>query len=228
MCTYTRLLRSLTKIASLACLLAVSLSAAETTLNLPALPGPLTLVNNPVFARISPEGAFEMGAVGKTNLFNNPNGKNPTQNAPMALFEPKGDFVFSAKVSAKLNAVYDVAALVIYENAGSWAKLCFENSVNKEATIVSVVTRGLSDDCNSQTTPDAFAYLAIVRKGTEYSFHSSRDGKTWQLIRHFNLVTQSPIKIGFAVHGSVGNGLEAAFSSVEYRTQAPEKMRSLR
>jgi regulation of enolase protein 1 (concanavalin A-like superfamily) len=198
------------------------------SLQIPGLPGELVLINAPSSASVSPEGVLTLAAPGRTNLFNSPNGTPAAQNAPMALFEPGGDFVLSARVSAELKAVYDVAALVLYENKDSWAKLCFENSVDKQALVVSVVTRGLSDDCNSAPVGAPFVYLALVKKGEEYSFHSSPDGKTWKLVRHFNFHVQGALKVGFAVHGSVGQGLEANFSSIVFSRTLPERMRLLR
>lgn len=95
------------------------------------LPSPLTIRNHPIAIRVTAEGALIIPAPGKTNLFNSPGGGTPTDTAPMAFFKPEGDFVLTAKVSAPLKAVYDVAALVIYENANSWAKFCYEFSPEK-------------------------------------------------------------------------------------------------
>ena len=54
-----------------------------------------------------------MTASRKTNLFNSPSGKLKVVNAPLILFEPEANFTISAKVTGKLKAVYDVAALVV-------------------------------------------------------------------------------------------------------------------
>lgn len=110
-----------------------------------------------------------MTASRKTNLFNSPSGKPKVVNAPLILFEPEANFTISAKVTGKLKAVYDVAALVVYQDDETWAKFCYENSVNLMPTIVSVVTRTFSDDCNSMPAGD-YAYMAIVKRGSEYSF----------------------------------------------------------
>jgi regulation of enolase protein 1 (concanavalin A-like superfamily) len=146
----------------------------------------------------------------------------------MALFTPASEFVLVAKVSAPLKAVYDVAALVLYEDAHTWAKLCYEMSPEKKTTVVSVVTRGVSDDTNSFTVEGGFVYLAIARRGSECSFHASTDGKTWTLIRHFQLTGQGRLRAGFAVHGSVGDGLAGTFSEIRYAPKAPAKMRVFR
>lgn len=76
-----------------------------------------------------------MTASRKTNLFNSPSGKPKVVNAPLILFEPEANFTISAKVTGKLKAVYDVAALVVYQDDETWAKFCYENSVNLMPTI---------------------------------------------------------------------------------------------
>ncbi|MDU1906180.1 MAG: DUF1349 domain-containing protein [Dysgonomonas sp.] len=190
-----------------------------------AIPYDLEVYNNPVSYTID-NNVLEITALGKTNLINNPNEKSKVNNAPMILFEPEGDFTLSVKVSGDLKAIYDVAALVIYDNENTWAKLCYENSVFEEPTIVSVVTREFSDDCNSEKTGE-YAYLAVVKKSDEYSFFYSQDRKVWKMIRHFNLKTSGKIKAGFAAHGSRGNGFTGIFSEIIYKDGAIDDMRDL-
>jgi uncharacterized protein len=202
--------------------------AAKTLLEVSWLQSPLTVVNSPIDAHSNPDGSLFIKAPGKTNLFNYPASAWIDHSAPMALFEPKGDFIFTARVSATFKNVYDVCALVIYENERSWAKLCFENSADKEATVVSVVTRGSSDDCNSSVISEPYVYMAICRKGAEYSFHYSMDGKTWKLVRHFSLDTKSPIQLGFAVHAYCDEPVSGIFSEITYSESAPGNMRLLR
>ena len=113
-----------------------------------------------------------MTASRKTNLFNSPSGKLKVVNAPLILFEPEANFTISAKVTGKV---------------------CYENSVNLMPTIVSVVTRTFSDDCNSMPAGD-YAYMAIVKRGSEYSFFYSPDNKNWSMVRNFNLNTTGKLK----------------------------------
>jgi regulation of enolase protein 1 (concanavalin A-like superfamily) len=195
---------------------------------LPSLPQPLALENHPLDVRAEADGSLVMRAPGQTNLFNYPTKPEwSMHNAPMALFTPEGDFTFSARLSAPLKNVYDVAALVVYENENYWAKFCYENSADKVATVVSVVTSGFSDDCNSELITTPYIYYAIARKGTEYSFHFSTDGKTWKLVRHFAKATSTPVRIGFAVHAYCDEPLTGTFSEITYKTSAPANMRSL-
>lgn len=200
--------------------------AQHTDLTLKTVPFSLQVKNSPVSCSITGDSVLEIAAAGKTNLFVSPTGKYNVQNAPMVLFSPDSDFTFVAKATAVFKSVYDVAALVLYQDSAHWAKFCFENSVDRQPTMVSVVTRHYSDDCNSVNTADSFAYMAIVKKGLEISFHYSADGLHWRMIRNFRLDTGKNLKLGFAVHGSRGNGFSARFSDVRYSSTAPLDLRT--
>lgn len=179
------------------------------------IPHNLIIYNRPVDYEIEKD-RISITAAGKTNLFNSPSGKSKVANAPLILFEPEADFTMSARVTGKLKSVYDVAALVIYQDDDVWAKFCYENSVHLQPTIVSVVTRTFSDDCNSMPAGD-YAYMAVVKRGAEYSFFYSSDNKNWLMIRNFNLGTKGKIKVGFAAHGSRGDGFTGVFSEIKYQ-----------
>ncbi len=211
----------------IATIAAFCLQAQSPQLSVKAIPYPIEIYNQPT-SYIATDTLVEISAKGKTNLFNNPNGSYYVQDAPMLLFKPGGDFTLSAKVTGKLKSIYDVAALVVYQNKDMWAKLCFENSVGKIPTIVSVVTRNYSDDCNSMSTGSS-AYLAIMKKGNEYSlFYAPDKTSDWKMIRHFHMETKDAVKAGFAVHGSRGNGFTAQFSEIKYMDKALEDMRDLK
>ena len=187
------------------------------------IPYPLSVCNSPENYSTKTEGKISIAAKGKTNLFNNPNGEYYVQDAPMILFEPKGDFTLIAKVSGELKNIYDVAALVVYQDKDLWAKFCYENSVDKKPTIVSVVTRGYSDDCNS-VEAGSFAWMSIVRNGNIFKLYYSPDGQKWSIIRHFHLEITGTLKAGFASHGSRGNGFTAEFSEIKYFDRALDNM----
>lgn len=186
------------------------------------IPYSLEIKNEPV-ALVVNDSMVRIEAKGKTNMFNNPNGISRVQDAPMVLFTPKGDFTLRAKVTGDLKAIYDVAALVVYQDENLWAKFCYENSVDKVPTIVTMVTRTLSDDCNN-ISAGSFAYMAVVRKGNEFKFLYSADNKKWQMLRHFNLDVTKPLKIGFAAHGSRGDGFTGKFTEIKYSDKALEDM----
>lgn len=205
-----------------------TVSLKSQNLKLHSIPFPLEIKNTPTACQILGDSVIELSAAGKTNLFTSPSGYYNVQNAPMLLFMPDSDFTFTAKLSGELKAVYDVAALVIYQDSSHWAKFCFENSVNLQPTIVSVVTKNYSDDCNSMPINNNFAYMTVIKKGLEVSFHYSADGKIWQMVRDFRLMSDKDIRIGFAVHGSRGNGFSARFSQIEYSSTTPNDLRTMK
>lgn len=195
------------------------------TKRISTIPHNLIIHNRPVDYTIEKD-RISITAAGKINLFNSPSGKSKVVNAPLILFEPEGDFTISAKVTGRLKSIYDVAALVVYQDDDCWVKFCYENSVSLRPIIVSVVTRGFSDDCNSMPAGD-YAYMAVVKKGPEYSFFYSSDNKEWLMVRNFNLETKGKIKVGFGAHGSRGDGFTGVFSEIKYLPQAFDDMRML-
>ncbi|OAM90429.1 DUF1349 domain-containing protein [Termitidicoccus mucosus] len=188
-----------------------------------AIPYVMEVLNKPVALTVTDE-LIQISAKGKTNLFNNPNGIYRVQDAPMVVFTPRGDFTLRAKLTGDLKSIYDVCALVIYQDENLWAKFCYENSVEKIPTIVSVVTRTHSDDCNSMSA-GGHAYMAMVKKGNEITFLYSPDNVTWQQIRSFHLALTQPPKVGFASHGSRGDGFTAKFTEIKYWDKALDNMK---
>ena len=117
-------------------------------------------------------------------------------------------------------ARFDAGALLLYVDDGSWAKLCFEYAPLKVPTVVSVVTRGLSDDCNSYPVEGNSTWLRIARRGGAFAFHSSTDGESWQLVRHFALAPAAEIAVGFLAQSPEGEGCTATFDSIRHRQRA--------
>src|ERR1700704_1626591 len=86
----------------------------------------------------------------QTDWFIDPAGdKDPVVNAPALVGAVDGDFMLSARVSVDFRETFDAGVLMLHANDGCWAKLCLERSPEGRPMVVSVVTRQLSDDCNS-------------------------------------------------------------------------------
>jgi uncharacterized protein len=158
-------------------------------------------------------------AAAKTDWFIDPNGAAPYDTAPALLFETDKDFTLSAKVTVDFKSTYDAGVLTFYQHATSWAKLCFERSPQGSPMIVSVVTKGSSDDCNSVPMTENTVYLRIARVGKTCAFHSATSGDFWHMVRYFAL-EDTPIRAGFLVQSPTGKGCKVKFSDVkfEYKT----------
>ena len=116
--------------------------------------------------------------------------------------------------------------LVVYESDDVWAKLCFEYSPQREPMVVSVVTRGVSDDCNSSVVDDRSVWLRIARVGSAFAFHASTDGSNWSFIRHFALETGGETSIGFAAQSPTGEGCAVTFEQIAYEAKRLGDLRS--
>ncbi|HEX3807681.1 MAG TPA: DUF1349 domain-containing protein [Gaiellaceae bacterium] len=168
------------------------------------------------------EGVLRIGAGAETDWFVDPGTGKVTASAPAVLdTAPEGDFVLAARVRAELAETFDAGALVVWGDERNWAKLAVERSPAGVPMVVSVVTRGVSDDCNSHVLAEAAAWLRIARIGDAYAFHASLDGAWWDLIRHFRLDI-ARVEAGFEAQSPLGAGCIATFSerSLDPRTVA--------
>ncbi|MFC7482622.1 DUF1349 domain-containing protein [Luedemannella flava] len=93
--------------------------------------------------------------------------------------------------------------------------------------IVSVVTRGTSDDANSIVLDGRTTWLRVCRLGPAYAFHTSTDGRRWSLIRVFTLGDDDlPTQVGFLAQSPTGAGARSrsttsASAPSAWRTCAP-------
>jgi uncharacterized protein len=149
----------------------------------------------------------------RTDLFRDPQGADPQLGATRELVDtPAGDWTLSARVQADLRSTFDAGALILWADEHTWAKLAFERSPQGQGMIVSVVTRGLSDDCNSTVVDGDAVWLRIARVGEAFAFHASADGERWDFVRHFAL--DGDPQPGFLAQSPTGEGLVATFSDI--------------
>ncbi|HXR21577.1 MAG TPA: DUF1349 domain-containing protein, partial [Acidimicrobiales bacterium] len=130
-------------------------------------------------------GTLTIASGPRTDWFVGPAGTELSLSAPALLGNPEGDFVLSARVEVDFEQTYDAGVLALWQDGTTWAKLCFEYSPQGHPMVVSVVTRGVSDDCNSMVVGGTNVWLRIARIGRAYAFHCSADGAFWQFVRYF-------------------------------------------
>ena len=144
-----------------------------------------------------------------------------------AQLEPvDGDFLLSARVEVEFASTFDAGVLVLWHDERTWAKLCFEYSPDREPMVVSVVTRGVSDDCNSAVIDGNAVWLRIARIGRAHAFHYSTDGARWNLVRHFALAPDGLLQTGFLAQSPTGNGCRATFTDVRFERSTLADLRS--
>lgn len=182
------------------------------------LPGGLEWVNSPAGWSYT-VGRLEIAAPGGTDWFASPTDATVAAAAPMLLFKASAAFRFTARVSTAMESKWDAAALMVVADSQNWGKLAFEKSAYLEPTIVSVVTRGVSDDCNAQLVEPGWAWLRIGTVGRGIGFYHSADGERWKLVRVFSLEGRQDLRIGFEAQSPVGTGATAVFEGIEYRAE---------
>jgi regulation of enolase protein 1 (concanavalin A-like superfamily) len=185
------------------------------------LPGDLKWQNAPVSWRVEHRDQLTIRSGKETDWFVDPFDGAMHKTAPMLLFVQANDYVFNTKVKVGFNTKWDAGALMVWADEHHWAKLSFELSPAKQPTLVTVVTRGLSDDCNSVSIAGDTVYLQIAKSGPAYVFYFSSDAKTWQVLRVFSLGEGLKPRVGFESQSPAGNGTEVVFSEIHY---SPKKI----
>jgi regulation of enolase protein 1 (concanavalin A-like superfamily) len=191
-----------------------------------ALPGPLRWHSKPKHWELASDNALIITAGRQTDWFIDPDTGSPTANAPALLMSVQEPCMLVALVEADHRATYDAGVLAIYQSSQVWAKLCLELSPEGQVTIVSVVTRGDSDDCNSVPVAGNSSYLRLAKLDRAYAFHYSPDGTRWNLIRYFTLGESPNVEIGFLAQSPTGKGCTARFREIIYRHEKLKDVRS--
>jgi uncharacterized protein len=176
-----------------------------------------------------------IAAGGGSDHFIDPATGRATLNAPRVLgrpVPPDGDFQLSALVEVEFEATFDAGVLLLWADDLNWAKLCFEYSPTGQPTVVSVVTRGYSDDANSFAVHGNRVWLRVSRTGDSCAFHASgtdwADGArpTWEFVRHFSLPADpASVRVGFSAQSPTGAGCVATFTRVRYRPRGIADLR---
>jgi uncharacterized protein len=181
---------------------------------LPMIPAELTWQHPPLEWNVEAD-SFTISAGESTDWFIDPMGSYAKDNAPAALFKPPDqNFLLSAKVSVQFGSAFDAGTVQVRAGNDLWAKLAFEYSPQKQPMIVSVVTRGVSDDCNSVLIDGTSIYLRIAHNAPAFAFHYSLDGKYWHLVRYFSLGNLDSFQVGFSAQSPTGQHCTALFTEV--------------
>jgi uncharacterized protein len=186
---------------------------------LPFIPADLTWRNVPLDWSASPDGILAVTAGPLTDTFTSPSTGIPQDNAPAALFTPPDPaFLLSAKVAVDFAADFDAGVLQVRAGEALWAKLCFEYSPQRQPMVVSVVTRGASDDCNHVVIDGREIYFRVAVTPRTVAFHYSHDATYWNFVRYFTLGQFDAVQAGFSSQSPRGQRCQAVFTDIRYRS----------
>jgi len=163
----------------------------------------------------------------KTDWFQWPGGGYHADSAPQLLFRTDGDFSFSTRVEVMARKTYDAGCIALYGTATQWAKLCLEVQDGGGLSVISVVTRDLSDDVTSFPVAGTSTWLKVAKDKDVLFFYASADGKAWTILRKFNLQSAEGFRTGFAAQSPDGEGASARFTDFHYAV-GPVNLWSLR
>ena len=191
---------------------------ADGTLELPGLPIKLRREGTP--SGQAPEtaaGAVRLRAAPRSDLFVDPLGRPPQLDAERFVGTVSGNFQFSARVEVDFRSTFDAGVLLCWIDDHNWFKLCAELDPAGTPRVVSVVTRGHSDDANAWPVTGAAVFLRLSRMEAAYALHASADGIRWELVRQFSLPGPAgrQVEVGLMAQSPTGDGAAATFSDVK-------------
>lgn len=168
------------------------------------------------------ESRVVFGAAGKSDYFRDPASETVIGNAPYFWREAPRAFTLTALVKPGFQATYDAGALFYYANEEHWSKLAYEYTDMDYPAIVSVVTRGRSDDCNGEPWPSGEVWLRVSRKEGTLGFYYSEDGKNWKMHRLLAVPGQEHSQglIGLLAQSPTGEGCRVTFDQLSWSLEA--------
>lgn len=191
--------------------------AQQDSIRIEAIPSGMTWENNPLKFTVNGKNSFTIVAGEKTDMFRDPNVTYNTRNAPILLFTPDQDFVLITAVEHSFASKWDGGAIVVMQDSLNWIKFCYEKDYTGARRVVSVVTKNVSDDCNSVSFTANKIFYKIAKADNVFTLYYSADGKNWFLVRHLQMDTNNNLKIGFLAQSPTGKKCTVKFSHILYR-----------
>ena len=188
------------------------------SLKINAIPHILVWDNAPVKYNIQ-NNILTIVAGPKTDMFRDPNATYNTDNAPKLLFKADNNFVLSTAIQHSFLNKWDGGAIVLMQDSLNWIKFCFEKDYTGAKRVVSVVTKDISDDCNSVEIKGNRVFYKMAKAENVITLYYSVDNKKWFLVRHLQFNNTKDFKIGFLAQSPTGNKCEVKFSNIHYLTK---------
>ncbi len=153
----------------------------------------------------------------KTDMFRDPNVTYNTDNAPKLFFQPDDNFVLTTCIEHAFATKWDGGAIVLKMDSLNWIKFCFEKDYTGANRVVSVVTKNISDDCNSVELSAHKVYFKIAKADQVITLYYSTNGVKWFLIRHLQVDFKASLKLGFMAQSPLGTSCKVRFSQFNYK-----------
>lgn len=202
----------------MALFLAYTSGFSQEQIRIPGIPHPLHWENKPI--NYSTQGnKLVMEAGEKTDMFRDPNVTYNTDNAPKLLFTADEHFVLTATIQHPFTNKWDGGAIVVKADSLNWIKFCFEKDYTGAKRMVSVVTKDVSDDCNSIAVSGNTVHMKIAKADNVFTLYCSEDGKKWLLIRHLQFNMNKGFQVGFLAQSPTGKSNKVIFSDIRYEAK---------
>ena len=180
----------------------------------------LTWLNQPDSFEIE-DGVLQIEAAKGTDFFIDPADSTKTATAPLLYTTVKHDFVATALVRPDFSSLWNAVSLMVYFDDQNWIKFAFENSDATGKSIVSVVTKDISDDANGVILEDHDEiWLRMIKKGNTFAMFWSVDGKDFRMTRVCAFPEAESVMIGVEAQCPVGDSArhEILYFEVEHTT----------
>lgn len=168
------------------------------------------------------KGAVTIIAGEKTDMFRDPNVTYNTDNAPKLLFYADPNFVLTTSIEHDFANKWDGGAIVLIQDSLNWVKFCFERDYTGARRVVSVVTKNISDDCNSVEINRNKVYYKVAKADNVITLYYSVNGTKWFLVRHFQFDTTKTLQVGFLAQSPTGKSCKVKFQNISY---SPKKVK---
>jgi regulation of enolase protein 1 (concanavalin A-like superfamily) len=162
---------------------------------------------------------LDIQAGAKTDMFRDPNVTYNTDNAPKLMFYPDEDFVLTASIEHAFANKWDGGAIVVWQDSLNWIKFCFEKDYTGARRVVSVVTKNISDDCNSMEIQKNKVFYKVAKAGNVITLYCSVNGKKWFLVRHLQFDADKKLQVGFLAQSPTGESCSVQFANITYKAK---------
>lgn len=188
----------------------------DSSIVIPAIPHKMTWYDAPKHFELLPNG-FAIESGGKTDMYRAPDHSYQVHKAPRLMFAADTCFILSARIQHDFAGKWDGGALLLEADSLNWIKFCFEKDYQEKHRVVSVVTRNISDDCNSLEFSEKYVWYQVARVHDVIYLYCSGNGTDWYLVRTLNFAPGKDIKAGFLAQSPEGENNRVYFTEVKYQ-----------